>query len=255
MLKKLHTIFMFTLLASLSGVAGARAADDPDCGATAAASASQGPPAAALVAVGVPMAIADYFLGVALHEGSHCASAELFGANCTKLSILPGRSESGSFRLGETHWEGDLAPGQKAVVLLAPKIMDLTLMGGYAALLETGSLPRNKWGQLALVIAATGAVVDYGKHFVLRQSDNDVERVYRIWGIDKGWSRVPGEIFYGATILGGAIEVGRGWVKLFKSEPPELPGKTGEKKVGSSQLTKYGTPTFGVGTVGWQGEF
>ncbi len=206
-----------------------------------------GPSPWALVGAGLPMAVVEYFASDALHESMHCLSVELVGGKCLSLSVLPSRNANGTLVLGYTQWSGNLSKSQETFVLLAPKMMDMALMGTYATLYETHSLPNNKYGQLAMAIVGLGADIDFAKHFVIRTPDNDVERAYTLNGIH-GAGRAPYEIFYAATIIAGGIEPVRGLIKVFSKTPSR-------KDDGKRYLTKYGSPIIGAGSVGWAGEF
>ena len=91
-----------------------------------------------------------------MHEGSHALWVKALGGDVTGMSILLENTPYG-FRFGSTQMEGPgLSDGDWSLVDLAPKFTDLALLGGYSALLETNSLSKSKYGQLALAVVATG---------------------------------------------------------------------------------------------------
>ncbi|MBI3555849.1 MAG: hypothetical protein HY074_06275 [Deltaproteobacteria bacterium] len=180
------------------------------------------PGALQLVLEGVAMSIPEYILGVAKHEGSHALAVVIVGGKVTGMDLIP-KMYNGSIRFGETSWQGTFTPAQDAFVDMAPKITDLTVMAAYTAALETGFYPENKHLQLLLLVVATSAWVDFSKDIFTKNPDNDTVKAWNDFGITTESQRLPYRILWGALAAGGAIEIGRGFYKLFKhgKEPPK----------------------------------
>lgn len=170
-----------------------------------------------LVAGGLAMAIPTYFLGVALHEGSHGLAAELVGADVTQLRLWPGRNPSnGAFQFGWTRVTGlPRGRGTRIFFLSAPKITDLLLLGGYAALYATESMPDGEWGHLTLQVLATGLWVDFVKDVFVFHSANDMVRIYNHLGLDNEWKRLPARVVHAAASFGLGYLIWRGYDDLF----------------------------------------
>ena len=141
-----------------------------------------------LVYAGLALAPPTYLLGVTLHEGSHALGATLVGATVDELHVFPpGRDPHiHKFRFGWTYVHGLRSRTDKALFYVAPKITDTLLLGGFAALVFTDAWPRNRYGQLALTVLATGLWVDFSKDLILFASSNDVPKVLNLWCMT-GW--------------------------------------------------------------------
>lgn len=167
-----------------------------------------------LVWAGVGMAIPTYFLGVTLHEGSHALSAKAFGAEIVGFSVLPGVRD-GHFYFGYTRWRGELSRGERAFTLLAPKLTDALLLGGYSVLVGLDALPDNAWAQLVLVVLATGAWVDFTKDVISRNPGNDVVKVYNDYGRTTEWRRLPYRLLHASLCVASAFVLAEGYFTLF----------------------------------------
>jgi hypothetical protein len=172
-----------------------------------------------LVLTGLAMAPADYMLGVTLHEGSHALAAKLVGADIEEMHLFPPGIDPkiDKFRFGWVYVRGLRGRGDKIFFYLAPKITDALFLGGYAALYFTDSLPANRYGQLALVVGATGFWVDFAKDVVLTSPHNDVVKAFHLWCMT-GWRQVPARIVYGALDVAFAYAVVRGYQRLFDGD-------------------------------------
>jgi len=201
-----------------------------------------------LIAMGLPMAIGQYFTGVILHEGSHAIAASAAGAKITRFRVLPA-VEDGRLLFGQVSWQGKLNQDQRTVALLAPKLPNLAIMGTYSLLLETDNLPKSKYALLPLLVVTTGAWVDFAKDLTATSSTNDMVRAYNIWGADTESKRLPYRLIYGGLALASAVEIGRGFHKLFKKEEPGSSQKASQSK--SVTALPVATPGF----VGVQGTF
>ncbi len=189
-----------------------------------------------VVGLGALMALPTYVLGVTWHEGSHAAAAKLVGGNVTGFSILPERHpidghltfghsnyNSGKICGGGTDSDGILhiqgfcpfTKGQNTFILLAPKLTDLALMGGYTALNETNHLPENLYARIAISAVAVGAWVDFSKDLLATSDYDDVNRVYKLLGQNPHDKTNPYAMAYlGMSALSG-VGVGRGVYRLL----------------------------------------
>lgn len=178
-----------------------------------------------IVEVGIAMAPVDYLAGVALHEGSHALAAKLVGADVDSLHVFPPGIDPTAkvFRFGWTYVHGLKTKADRITFLIAPKVTDTLLLGGFAALVFTSAWPANKYGQLALTVAATGLWIDFAKDVVLFAPQNDVSKILDLWCIT-GWRQIPARILYGAMDVGLGYIVLRGYERLFdRNDPVILP--------------------------------
>jgi hypothetical protein len=169
---------------------------------------------------GLALAPPDYLLGVALHEGSHALAAKLVGAKVTEMHLFPpGRDPKGNFRFGWTYVVGLTGKGNRIFFYTAPKITDLVLLGGFAALVFTDAWPSNRYAQVALTVFATGLWVDYSKDLLAFKKTNDVVKVLDLWCM-RGWKQLPARLVYAATVVGLGFVVGRGFQRTFDDPDP-----------------------------------
>jgi hypothetical protein len=169
-----------------------------------------------LVAAGLAMAPPTYLLGVTLHEGSHALAALLVGGTVDQLHLFPpGRDpRTGTFRFGWTSVHGLRSRADRVAFFIAPKLTDAVLLGGFAALAFTDAWPRNRYGQLALTVVATGLWVDFSKDVVSFAKTNDVVRVFDLWCMT-GWRQLPARLVYAGAALGLGLVVARGYERTF----------------------------------------
>jgi hypothetical protein len=168
-----------------------------------------------LVYTGLALTPPTYLLGVAIHEGSHALAAKLVGANVLSLHVFPpGRDPRGHWRFGWTYVTGLTSKSDRLLFYIAPKITDLVLLGGFAALVFTDAWPNNRYGQLALTVFGTGLLVDYAKDVIAFRKSNDVVKVFDLWCM-KGWKQVPARLIYAASIVGLGLVVARGYERTF----------------------------------------
>jgi hypothetical protein len=170
------------------------------------------PPAAAderpetdhLVWAGLGFAVPTYFLGVIAHEGSHALAAELAGGEVDELHLLPG-VRHGHFYFGYVHTTGLTSTGQRTFFLVAPKLVDVTLLGSYAALVLTDTTPDNHYGRLALAVLATGFWVDFSKDIPAFWDHSDVVKLYNLNGATTELRRLPFRLVHlGLSVAAGA---------------------------------------------------
>ncbi|CAN5261264.1 hypothetical protein BH11MYX1_BH11MYX1_52340 [soil metagenome] len=186
-----------------------------------AAPAAAQPDNSTLVYVGMAMAPVDYIAGTALHEGSHALGAKLVGADVDELHVFPPGIDpkANVFRFGWTYVHGLHTKRDRLTFLIAPKVTDTLLLGGFAALAFTSGWPGNKYAQLALTVAATGLWLDFAKDVVLLRPQNDVSKIFELWCI-RGWRQVPARLIYAAMDVGLAYVVVHGYDRLFDRNDP-----------------------------------
>lgn len=174
-----------------------------------------------LVYVGLALAAPTYLVGVGLHEGSHAIAAKLAGGEVTSMRIFPPGREprTGKFRFGWVNARGLRTKTQKIAFYAAPKLTDAALLGGFAALVLTDAWPRNRYGQLALTVFATGLWVDFSKDLVLFSKHNDVVKVFDLWCMT-GWKQLPARLVYAGAVAGFGYLVVRGYQRTFDDPAP-----------------------------------
>ncbi len=170
-----------------------------------------------LLFAGLGMAVPTYFLGVAWHEGSHALVARAMGAEIRQVQLFPSEV-NGQFYFGYTRWRGPLTNAQTSWVLLAPKLTDLVLLGGYALLVGLDALPHNEYASLALTVVATGAWVDFTKDVVSTNPANDMMKIHRMAGRRSEWQRLPWRLAQAALSVGAAYFLVRGYDEVFDGE-------------------------------------
>ena len=173
--------------------------------------------------IGVALAPPTYIAGVTLHEGMHAVAAKIVGAEVDELHLFPPGVDPKAhvFRFGWTYVHGLKTRNEKVFFFLAPKIVDVTLLGGFAALVYTSAWPRNRYGQLALTVGATGLWVDFAKDVVLLSPKNDVSQAFDNWCIT-GWRHVTARLLYAAADVGLAFVVARGYERTFTTPMPTM---------------------------------
>lgn len=205
-------LFLLSLAAPLA-LAGSQAAAQDNAGD------DGGPKTGYLVLAGVGMAIPTYLLGVTIHEGSHAVAARLVGAEVIGLKLLPGRHPiNKKFYFGYTEIRGGLSSGEKAFFLIAPKIVDVVMLGGYSMLVGFDALPDNHYGQVALAVLATGFWVDFAKDILPFAEHHDMPRIYSLMGLRTEWSRLPLRITHAALSAAAAYSLYRGYARIFEDD-------------------------------------
>ena len=174
-----------------------------------------------LVYDGLGLAVPTNVAGVALHESSHALAAVIVGAKVEQLHVFPPGIDPHAhvFRFGWTYVRGLRTRGQEVLFFAAPKLVDLALLGGFAALVYTNVWPHDRYGQLALTVGATGLWVDFAKDVVLFAPTNDVVQVLDRWCMH-GWREVPARLVYAAAAVGLAVIVARGYERTFATPAP-----------------------------------
>lgn len=183
-----------------------------------------------------------------VHEGSHALWMESLGGDVTGFQPYPQRDEEdGYFYFGRTEWRWanfERTPANLTLVNLAPKLTDTVMIGTYAALVATGSLPRSRAAQLALLILDQAATVDMAYDILSKSSKNDVVKTFDTLGLDSPGERLPARLGQASIALTGAAAAGIGAYRLYFAEPD------GERRRGVRlQLTP------GPGTLSLSGRF
>lgn len=163
------------------------------------------------------MALPTYILGVTVHEGSHAIAAKLVGADVIGLKLLPGRHpRNKKFYFGYTEIRGELTDRQRGFFLFAPKIVDMVMLGGYAALVGLEALPDNHYGQVAFAVVATGFWVDFAKDIPPIAEHHDMPRIYSMLGRKSEWSRLPLRLVHAALAAASAYTIYKGYERIFE---------------------------------------
>ena len=169
-----------------------------------------------LIYTGLALAPPTYLVGVALHEGSHALAAKLVGAEVLDVRVFPpGRDpKAKKFRFGWTYVRGLRGKNERIFFFIAPKLTDVALLGGFAALVLTDAWPDNRYGQLALTVFATGLWVDFAKDVVVFNKHNDVVKAFDLWCM-RGWKQVAPRLVYAGAALGLGALVAHGYRRTF----------------------------------------
>lgn len=166
-----------------------------------------------LVLEAAPEVAADFLLQDFIHEGSHCAAAAMTDVGCWSMRPWPQRFQ-GQLVFGATDW-GPAQGKTGATILLAPKAVDLAMLGGYAATLGLGALPENKHARLALTIAALGAEIDFLHPLVLPNDNDDLHQTYAVLNYTRAQS-TRFKIGYAVLGLAGLVPTLLGFYSVFR---------------------------------------
>jgi hypothetical protein len=162
------------------------------------------------------LALPTWLLGTATHEGSHVVAAELVGADTLLYRPWPGRDPlTGAFQMGLTRVRGLRGDGERFLFFMAPKITDVVMLGGYVALYETSAYPDGPYGQLVLVVLATGFWVDFAKDTLAFSRHNDLVKSMSILGARTEWKRLPLRVGMATASVGLGYLVWRGYDRMF----------------------------------------
>lgn len=186
------------------------------------AAAAEEPSDRRIVLVGLALAVPTYMLGTVTHEGTHVISAELVGADTVLFRPWPGRDPyTGAFHLGLTRVRGLTGDRERLFFFMAPKLVDLALLGGYVALYESSAYPSGAYGQLVLTVLATGWWVDFAKDTFVFSRHNDLVKSMSIVGLKTEWQRLPARVGFAAASAGLGYLVLRGHQRLFAVNDPQ----------------------------------
>jgi hypothetical protein len=169
------------------------------------AAADQRPETENLIWAGLGFAVPTYFIGVAAHEGSHALAAKLAGGEVTELHVLPG-VRHGRFYFGYVRTRGLATPGARAFFLVAPKLVDLAVLGAYSAAVLSDHTPDNHYARLGVTVLATGFWVDFSKDIPAFWSHSDVVKLYDLAGATTELRRLPLRLVHlGLSATAGAV--------------------------------------------------
>lgn len=172
-----------------------------------------------LVWAGVGMALPTYVIALVAHEGSHAVTAELVGADVTEVRLLPGvNPRDGKFYFGYVHVRGLRVRADRVWFFVAPKLVDLAMLGGYGALVLTGNTPDNAYGGLALAVLATGFWVDLSKDVPAFWRHSDVVKLYDALGATTELRRLPLRVLHASLSAAAAYTIVRGYQDVFGEE-------------------------------------
>lgn len=169
-----------------------------------------------LVVVGLGLALPTWMLGTVVHEGSHAVAAELVGGDLVSFRPWPARDPAThAFQFGLTRVRGLSGPGERLFFYMAPKLVDLALLGGYVAWYESDGYPDGAYGQLVLTVLATGFWVDFAKDTFMFSRHNDLVKSMKLVGLDSEWERLPVRLGFAAASAGLGYLVLRGHERVF----------------------------------------
>jgi hypothetical protein len=180
-----------------------------------------------LVLAGVAMAPPVYALGVTLHEGSHALAAVALGIEVTSIRLYPGvHPRNGNFYFGWVDVRGMNTRFERIAFLAAPKLTDALLLGGYAALVLTDTLPASRYGQLALAATATGLAIDFSRDIVAWWPHNDTVRVYHQLGARSELARLPFRLLHAGLASLASIAIVKGYQGVFADDDDDVDAAT-----------------------------
>ncbi len=184
--------------------------------ATAQAHADTRPRTRNLVLAGMGMGVPTYALGVAMHEGSHALMAKVIGARVTDYSLIPGlHPRTKAFYFGYVSVRGLKTNKQRALFLVAPKLTDSLMLGGFAALYATDVLPSDAYANTAVLVLATGFWVDFSKDILSFSDRNDTIKIYNMLGLDSELKRLPARLVHLALSVTMGASIYYGYRDLF----------------------------------------
>jgi len=169
----------------------------------------------ALFGAGLAMALPTYAIGVSVHEGSHALAAKMVGATVTDVNLLP-HVYRGKFYFGRVMVVGLRTRAQRTFFLMAPKLTDSILLGGYSLALGLDALPDNRYGLLALTVLATGFWVDFTRDVFAFWDHNDTVKVYNSYGLDNEWKRLPARLVHAGISVAAAFVIAEGYRRVFE---------------------------------------
>jgi hypothetical protein len=185
------------------------------------AAAEDRPSDRSLVLAGMAMAVPTYFLELSVHEGSHALMAKALGADLVAFSLVPGfHPKTGTFYLGYTTVRGLRTDRQRAMFLMAPKASNSILLGGFALMHATDSLPNNYYGRTAVLVLATGFWVDFSRDILAFSKHNDTVKIYNMLGLDTELKRLPGRLVHLGLSVAMGYSIYRGYEELFDDSTP-----------------------------------
>ena len=168
----------------------------------------------ALIGAGLGMALPTYFIGVTVHEGSHALAAKMVGARVVDIDLLP-HVHRGKFYFGRVLVVGLSGRAERNFFLMAPKISDSLMLGGYSLALGLDALPENRYGLLAFTVLATGFWVDFTRDVFAFWDYNDTVKVYNSFGWDNELKRLPARLVHASISVAAALVIAEGYRRVF----------------------------------------
>lgn len=200
----------------------------------------------ALLIGGGAMLGAEYFAGMLQHEASHWVAARLAGIEGVRLRLFPkiveGHLLFASTWFEDPSWREKLSRREHALFLLAPKLPNVLVLGGYALLLETHRLPRNPWARLALTVYAAGNWIDFSKELFYSTRLNDLSKLYALYGLEEKGARHVLRLGHLLLAAGAGYEVGKGLYQLFRAGGNSSPKGASERRRSGTGLRLWATP-------------
>ena len=142
---------------------------------------------------GVASAPLAFFLGVAVHEGSHCIAANLVESTyCMDVRLIPYTDEEtgyfyfGSMRYGFHDENTPPTPNENALITAAPMLVNMSFISAYSTLAFTNKLPKNKWAKTGMLVLAASQVVDLGNHIGNKHPFSDSGKLINFFEHDCG---------------------------------------------------------------------
>lgn len=180
------------------------------------AAADDRPETSHLVWTGVGLALPTYVVALLAHEGSHAITAELVGADVTEVRLLPGvHPRDGKFYFGYVAVRGLRDRGDRIWFFVAPKLVDLAVLGSYGAAVLTGHTPHSAYGDLALAVLATGFWIDFSKDIPAFWRHSDIVKLYDALGATTELRRLPLRALHAGLSVAAAYAVVRGYRDAF----------------------------------------
>ncbi len=183
-----------------------------------------------LIALGLGLAGPEFFLNTGVHEASHAVVLKALGYEVTAFRPYPhmrkARDGTSRFYFGSVTYRRN-GPEKKGEWIsdIAPQIVDVAVLSTYYALLETDSLPRNKFAKMAILMLPVGSLVDMLNHarngVLWPDPTADFTKFKSRIGADEGAARVVADGLQLALVAGGAYVVARGLIDVFKPEKAE----------------------------------
>jgi hypothetical protein len=178
--------------------------------------ADERPETSHLVWAGAGMALPTYVVALVAHEGSHALTAELVGADVTEVRLLPGvHPRDGKFYFGYVGVRGLRGRADRVWFFLAPKLVDLAVLGAYGAAVLTDHTPDDHYGRLALAVLATGFWVDFSKDIPAFWRHSDIVKLYDSLGATTELRRLPLRVLHAGLSAAAAYTIVRGYRDVF----------------------------------------
>ncbi len=172
-----------------------------------------------LILAGMAMGIPTYALGVAMHEGSHALAGKAVGAQVRDFSLVPGfHPRTGKFYFGYVTVFGMKTNRQRAFFLVAPKLTDSLVLGGFSALYASDALPQNAYANTAVLVLATGFWIDFSKDILSFWDHNDTVKIYNMVGLDSELKRFPARLLHAGLSAAMGYAIYQGYRDLFSRD-------------------------------------